>query len=714
MNSGSFFKLDLETSKVVEGIAFYDYLDVPDLRNGTDSIEYPIRVSISSDCVSFFIHYFEEYADNSIDDVERPHHAEETILSLSFGSEAHDGLSSQIKHIYNTSFPISSYLRRLLEDRYVTEYKKDTKIDWQRGYTQLRDSKVNRDSYSSLYLWGLLKKEGIAKERIVITRDTDNCITKFLRKLLLDFMFDLMHSDVFETSKYYSQMRTGLMNDFFFSSIVKKSEYYYNRRLVRNSLQSIIDEEGNLDSLSRVVRQLRKQESKRSRKLWLKELFKTLDKDSLKKIEVKHSAAIKNIEKKNSFLYNKIIALKDLYAEKLDTSEAEWIEVIMSPWADKHFSFSPEWYEDQRPSKKRKGFSVSESWFVHPEEEMARLSFPLEDDSSEDDQKKKGDIHYLNSYELGCLIGTGKNSSSLARNTRISKWFYRRFDFSDTFRMHFSKSWNQCFSLLLLAFVVAAMVPEFWISPRNIALFPGIAAIAFILFSLFGFCRKEKSIDCFLMRNRNRRERWRAFKLSLCFGAIGAALYFYHSSEVSCVLTKLFALIGVFWISLYAIKPRVHIIDNIHLFLPRLVASITTAWIMIVIGNDLVKEELSRPVCVILSIIVFAFILYESNKSLPNLTRAPRVWRALEMMLISFSISLIIGIFAVNVLSPSLVQDATGYKINLVPITWEFLSGSKELTLSIFPKYLVRFSFLAMFIGVFIQMIFEEKSITEM
>lgn len=92
-------------------------------------------------------------------------------------------------------------------------------------------------------------------------------------------------------------------------------------------------------------------------------------------------------------------------------------------------------------------------------------------------------------------------------------------------------------------------------------------------------------------------------------------------------------------------------------------------------------------------------------------------------MLISFSIALIVGVFAIDILSPSLLADAKNsltdqtvhYTIEVPQdYDWEFLAEQGELTLKIIPSYLVRFSFLAMFIGVFIQMIFEEKNITEM
>lgn len=756
MNSGSFFKLDLDTSKVVEGITFYDYVDVPDFSKGADCLQFPIKVAVTSESVTFFVHFFGEYKRNLTNEKERqdeflrPHHAEETILYLPYESSNPEELSSSIKHIYNSSFPISSYLKELLEYRYVKEYDKPTLTQKEKEYKRIRDSKVNLHSYSSLSIWGLLHNE-----KIYVTRNVDSTISKFLRKLLLDFMFDLMHSDVFESSKFYSQMREGLMNDFFFSSIVKKSEYYYNRRLVRNRLNSIINPEDNSKYLFNGVKEIRKKNRIRLRRIWWNQFLWPSNLDVIDKINKEYEADLELIARNKNLgvAYDVIQSVKNLYAEKLDESEAEWIDVIMSPLANKHFSFSPEWYEDMIPRKKRSQFHISESWFVNPEEEMSRIVFPLKD------VDKK--VHYLNSFELGALTSSGDISSVLQRNTKISNWFYRRFDFVDAFRIHFFKHWNHFFAALLLIFGIVAIIPSnnFWALPQNLALFP-IAIFLIFFLAFVGFfsnlCYKKfqrnkfERIDELLVKYRLKREMWRSLGFSLFFAAIGTFLYCFDFKATDNALVTLppiaegivmklaedrnalilmcLVLLGISLPFLYLIKIRLHIIDNIHLFLPRLVASITAAWIMLVIGNNIVKECLSWPIWIILSIVVFAFILYESNKTLPNIATWPRIWRALELILISFSISLIIGVIAIDVLSPSLLEDIETaiveskdqYTIETLKelkdnsVNWHFFKGNKDLTISFIPQYLIQFSFLAMFIGVFIQMIFEEKKITEM
>lgn len=699
MNNGSFFRLALESSKVVNGIAFYEYMDLPDLLVGDDGIKYPVKLTITSTNITFYIHYFA----NSRSFI--PSHTEEVILDLPYQTVNKESLSSIIKHSYNTVFPISDYLQKIVKLRY-----EDDESDEGKKYIPIRQS-IIENSYSSLFVWGLMGRDDSMP--LYQLKDKQNSqdqnkgqrITKFLRKLLLDFMFDLMHSDVFESSKYYSQMREGLMSDFFFSSIVKKSEYYYNRRLVRSVLDTVINDDKLLD-LQNIVSEIRKQRRK--------------------------GRINEQEDSTNKAVYDTIKALNGLYAEKLDESEVEWINVIMSPMAEKHFSFYPNWYEDRTPRKKRDGFCVSESWFVNPEEEMARVVFPLEEESEQKEKKhsfsflvnlikskglgNEGDkMHYLNSFELSDLISVKDGSSIRSRKTMISKWFFRRFDFADTFRLHLFKGWND-FMVILLSFfaVLAITIPCFWRSPISVALF--VAAVSvFFLFSALLYNKNSKRIkteciDDFFVKSLYERNKRKTVRLSLLFLALGLFFFFYESSSLWCMLIKLLLLVGFAIFLLYKVSPRVHIINNIHLLLPRLVASITAGWLMLVIGNELINEHLSWPVLVILSVVVFSFILYESNKVLPNISNGQRIWRALELMVISYSISLEIGIFAINILTPSLLQNEKG--IDSAP--WWFLKGCDELKLTIFPEYLIQFSFLAMFIGVFIQMISEEKGITEM
>lgn len=718
MNSGSFFRLDLEASKVKNGITFFNYVDLPDLSDGEDKLRYPIRLSISADSVSIITHYY------TTDQL--PHHIEEVIINLPYGIKDVEGLSSTIKRLYNTSFPLSDCLYDLIMKRYTDEEPEGT------GYYYLRQSQINKDSYSSLFIWGLVKKEVDDTLRINII-DEKGRITKFLRKLLLDFMFDLMHSDVFETSKYYAQMKDGLMKDFFFSSIIKKCEFYYFRRLIREKAQLSLNH------------------FKEKTFLTCDYNYKTLkdQKEELEKQRAPHYLEVKNRQLKVLELNKRIQGveniiqekqtLKQLYAERLDIAEKEWIEVIMSTRADQHFSFSPEWYEDQNNSEQNKEiFSVSESWFVNSEEEMSRVVFPLPEPEIKQKWWQKisqklgiifynriNNIHYLNSYELRNIIGSKDDSSLTERITKVSKWFYRRYDFKDAFRLHLFNGGHLLFFLILALFSLGLIsFHGIWSNTQWFAIFPSVMAISFLYIAIrFNSIINKLNIerlDDILVQHRLKREALRASVLFVFFSIISTSIFFH----TNFIFQRLLLIGIVILLILYfritqrkSIKNNIRrIITNIHLLLPRLVASITAAWITLVIGNEIFQEHLSWSLCIIISIIVFTFILYENNKVLSNAVMKQRIPRAIGLMIISYSMSLIIGIFAMDILRNVITEETPCMCQKELPLaySWPFFGECEELTLTIFPEQLIPFSFLAMFIGVFIQMIFEEKNITEM
>ena len=100
-----------------------------------------------------------------------------------------------------------------------------------------------------------------------------------------------------------------------------------------------------------------------------------------------------------------------------------------------------------------------------------------------------------------------------------------------------------------------------------------------------------RHIDDVLLKNRRIREVKRCINYGLVFLLTWCFLFFYEvlSDNFWLFLAKLFVW-GCLSVLLLCIHPHNYIINNIHILLPRLVASITTAWVMLVIGNDLVKE----------------------------------------------------------------------------------------------------------------------------
>lgn len=59
------------------------------------------------------------------------------------------------------------------------------------------------------------------------------------RKLILDFMYDMVHSRLFENSPCYFEIETALRKNFLFNAIISKASYYYDRELYSKNQHDI-------------------------------------------------------------------------------------------------------------------------------------------------------------------------------------------------------------------------------------------------------------------------------------------------------------------------------------------------------------------------------------------------------------------------------------------------------------------------------------------
>ena len=223
-------------------------------------------------------------------------------------------------------------------------------------------------------------------------------------------------------------------------------------------------------------------------------------------------------------------------------------------------------------------------------------------------------------------------------------------------------------------------------------------------------------------------------------------------------------------------KPSIHPIESWHLLLPKLVASITAAWLTISMGFDVLVAFFDSHVVwstmSIIIIVVFSFILDHIDRELPKSSDWLKVYRTIEMFFISYSLSFCIGIIIINFVGERYLERSgflTDYyeehiyehgavkfviltmedkdtvidvsalesaqekiklfshnytklylhqdSLNIKPIeqviTHKRIIFSKQ-DLFILQDFLIMFSFVAMFIGVFLQMVFfDRKKMTE-
>ena len=805
MNYGKFFRLNKHLSRIEDGFAIYDYIDLPAYftpsKDNLMSPKYPISVMIMGDSVVFKLHYSaykiekvskQDAQDESIKgysnypqyiyNIEAPSlisenkvkggdttkivHMEEIILELPFTDTVGRSLSDTIRDIYDTQFPLiqrdngkdsdlsskekssgGRYLEKLIRTRYLEEKVDEVKDVNSHFYESLRKISDGTASYSTLWLMGLVKgdKNDVRYRRT----DKDGKIVGFLRKLLLDFMFDLKHSDVFQNSANYQKMYSGLMSDFYFSALMHKCEYYYYRDLVTAEMREV-------DGMT--------------------------DDDK-----------------------NKILTL---YGDNLRKSEELWTQDIMNPASEKYFDYpfgdthkvKTEEKNSAQKSKSPKNlmdrFLVKvcvlednqlikrDSWFAEPEEEMRRVCFPMDD---EDDNNVK---HICNvELMVNCL--SDSNSKPLAlkealieyvnnNREKISRWFLRRYDFNDVCHLHLSRWANfVTFSLLLMSLFIFVdfdfkKLTELDFGPDNIRIVYYLLSCLLLIAMFFGIKRRiaKKKNDLLHTYIKKNCERITVFTILLTILPIGLLL-----NDINIPLSNgyhvSFIIIAVLVVSLFfksfrdrVVKPFLdwvgnsleHITSYLHLLFPRLVASITTAWLTMSVGFDLYAaffdRHVSWPTAGMILIIVFIFVMYELNRITPRSNIWKKIFRSVQLVTISYFISLVVGTVVINFLGQQYMDrgDAFDDKTEItftveslaMPIKGtvnkktfgdckkeeqkEYMQnkscGEGCQSICIIPlgehkiffmrDFLIMFSFVTMFMGIFLQMfIFEDKKMTE-
>ena len=802
MNYGRYFRLNQALSKVADGVAIYDYTDLPAYFGPSEqnpmSPKYPISVTITSDTVCFRLHYssfkldkcgdvfFPQYAyDKETIDKKTLNkeyvsmgmaHMEEVVLELPYNDSISNKLSGTIMKIYNSTFPQvidentsmgGRFLEQLIKKRYPINKGEVTSNDIESQlYQELRKVSDKTASYSILWLMDLVREDRIylySKQKVIDDKTEKekeiDVITGFLRKLLLDFMFDLKHSDVFQNSACYQKMLSGLMSDFFFSALMHKCEYYYYRKLINDE------------------------------------------------IEVYNAEVDSN--KKNGIKDNII----KLYVEELSKAEKIWSYDVMSPKSEILF-------DNRQPAGKilyRMGLTRSDefrpfpSWFAEPEEEMRRICFPMKEES--------GKIHICNTDTLKEFLEIKTNSNEDIElridairselREKISKWFFKRYDFDGAVYFHLSKPWNIKLLIGLLAFCFCLFVLPCLIQKtiecealKKIQYyFPLIIVLASLGATLlFIQCKYKKKIQylddsmelSFEKQSNNRIKVFIVLLFAIVIILNDVFLGFVFVSSIilrkelslmipftivitmtigslvdtSTSISTCFKLIvSLFYLIVLCKKWRniteeisfylKKIISYLHLFFPRLVASITAAWITLTVGFDLYAaffdSPISRPTAFFIGFVVLIFIMYEINRIASSCSVGRKITRSIELLLVSYTISLVVGIVVIDFVGARYV-DRGGidevfekeYKYTYneksenfgrmeAPLVVSKLPRANELAYNDIIKtkiirftfgehdvfymrdFLFMFAFIAMFVGIFLQMIiFEEKQMTEL
>ncbi len=685
MNYGKFFRLNKHLSRIEDGFAIYDYIDLPAYftpsKDNLMSPKYPISVMVLGDSVVFKLHYSaykiekvskQDAQDESIKgysnypqyiyNIEAPSlisenkvkggdttkivHMEEIILELPFTDTVGRSLSDTIRDIYDTQFPLiqrdngkdsdlsskekssgGRYLEKLIRTRYLEEKVDEVKDVNSHFYESLRKISDGTASYSTLWLMGLVK--GDKNDVRYRLTDKKGNVIGFLRKLLLDFMFDLKHSDVFQNSANYQKMYSGLMSDFYFSALMHKCEYYYYRKLTREAIDEI--EDGGID--------------KKTRK-----------------------------QRKES--------IKVLYANELVKAEDLWVQDIMNPQAEKDFEHRyPEKSKIRREIFGGYSFQQWPSWFAEPEEEMRRICFTM--------QEKSGRKHICNADTLIEYFNINNRKDDIseflvATNNRnrelISRWFLKRYDFNDVIHLHFFKYLNIFIVLCIVSVLLLWLFRLIGFNDLNYLnkifldkniYFVIIGVLAFICTPIIYSKWNNASKEDIIIRKRRATVFKRTYILfsflsiyTICIGLFNTKIGKEWGELGEWAPIWIFILLSVSYYVLINIPklglPALHPISSLHLLFPRLVAAITAGWLTMSLGFDIYVSFFdSAPrwhTAIVISVVVFMFIMYEINRIMPASNNFRIFLRSFEFLIISYCISLLVGVVVINFLGEKFLE----------------------------------------------------------
>lgn len=213
MQSGQFFELD-KTSYLHKGEVVFRYTKS---KSEEHKPTYPIYLSFKSTRIDFYYHGYVTVNNKKLqnnNETDLPELFETNILSLPLSTQASvvNELNDKLETIFDEKFPATN------------------------NYQLQAEIKKNRfPAYSNL-------------KAFYLSENTNEDKRLLLRVLLLDFIFDMQHTDLFKACPFYENAKKLLQENLFFEAIASKAKFYF---LVENSTSRKINKENkNTTSLS--------------------------------------------------------------------------------------------------------------------------------------------------------------------------------------------------------------------------------------------------------------------------------------------------------------------------------------------------------------------------------------------------------------------------------------------------------------------------------
>jgi|GEM_PF-2462130 len=234
MNYGHYFSVNYEFSSRADEIEVYSYRVLRVWDDKERLSLFPVYVTLSRESINFIVHYF-----NDKNKKQSPSHLHTAFLSvpLIMHREKIDRVVKTLAEVYESPYPPSSGVVPISgEDEPNSDYLHRLVGQLRKGAESNLHSQeaaagraFKTISYSELDEFGVYDAAGkmIVQEKVEVS---------FIRKIILDFLFDLKHTRVFQTSPYYEYIYSFMHEHYFLGSLLKKADFYYYRELLANRL----------------------------------------------------------------------------------------------------------------------------------------------------------------------------------------------------------------------------------------------------------------------------------------------------------------------------------------------------------------------------------------------------------------------------------------------------------------------------------------------
>lgn len=413
MNYGRFFSLDVNASQLTDKITVFNYRL---LKNSKASAQaglrekYPIYVTLSEEGVSFHMHYINEENETTI------YHTNSLILSLPVSANLNikDNLTRNIIEIFWNKFPNNT------DENIVYDYAAASIENTEQRFKGI--------TYSSLEIFGINYTKPVLEDRPPIIG--------LLRKLFLDFLYDMEHTDVFRNASAYEKLYIALNENFLYQAVRIKAEYYYQRKLA-----------------ARLRKEYAYKES-----------------------------------------YEKELFITDYYVE----AERRWVETIVDSRSEIYFHNAKGWFEDaetEMDAVYQSGYIK-----FHDGKSRARIESSIKTERCVDFVNSISCPFLIDRSERNLIKESlEKYKGTIVETARMaSDWYIHKYSFSGTLKIWYGKTFKVratliavLFFMLLCSILWPRLGTEFIFDDSVIISFSivGVLVLGWIINSFSEFCR---------------------------------------------------------------------------------------------------------------------------------------------------------------------------------------------------------------------------------